>query len=158
MLCEIPRSACPSRPGGGGGVPLGCVPTTTGIADTVRRTHVLGLGRCGRTRREGFGEDAPFEELSIRELRGGISKRDFPWVGSAGGLWITKIFMQPKWNCSPEGVFGKKHNCINSDIESCVEGVCCGSMVHGRHRAQWHSLCVDITSEARREIRDNRTE
>ena len=38
VLCEIPRSACPSRPGGGGGVPLG--------------SHVLGLtrgeGRGGR--------------------------------------------------------------------------------------------------------------
>ena len=92
MLCEIPRSVSFEtwwRRWCADGLRARdkCVDVTApGTADTVRRTHVLGLGRWGKTRLEGFRKDVPFEELGKRELRCGISKRDFPWLGSVPGL------------------------------------------------------------------------
>ena len=86
-----------------------------------------------KARREGFREDAPFEELGKGELRGGISERDIPRVAAvAGALCITEVFMQMKWCRAPKGVFGKTQLQKLRDRELCG-GISC--VVCGRSRA-----------------------
>ena len=120
MFCEIPRSACPSRPGGGG-VPLGCVRVTGKLTSpplellkTVKRTHVL--GGEGRTRRKGFGEDASFEKLG---------------KGVTGALCITEVFTQLKCGRAPKGVFRKTQ--LQELLDRELRGsISCGGVVCGR--------------------------
>ena len=69
--------------------------TAAGAAETVACTNVLGLGMWDRSRRLGFREDAPFEELGKEELRGGISERDISRVAAvAGAMCVTEVFTQ----------------------------------------------------------------
>ena len=106
----------------------------TGAADTVIRANVLGLETWDKAR-EGFREDAPFEELGKGELRGGTSERDISRVAAvAWALCITKVFMQLEWDCAPKGVFGKTQLQKLRDREL-RGGISCG-------KAQWRSLCV----------------
>ena len=60
------------------------------------------------SRRESTGEDATLAELGRRELRRSIGERGWHRVTCmAGGLCSTEVFTNRKWNCAPEGMFGK---------------------------------------------------
>ena len=66
----------------------------------------LWLVKWDRARRSGFREDAPFEKLGKGELRGGTSKCGLPRVAAvAGAMCIIEVFMQPRWDRAPKGVF-----------------------------------------------------
>ena len=106
-----------------------------------------GIGRGGGA----FGEDAPFEELSKGELRGGISERDISRVAAvAGAMFVTEVCMQLKWDRMPKGVFDKTQLKKLRDRE--LRGRVSGDSNVWRRRggvqrqggAGWSSLCRGI--------------